>query len=85
MADYTTTLDTEALANGGAFPQWMRPAFLSVTANGGSVLIEARQGAGWVTIETITADTAKAMDVANGRFRFTPSGGATYTFTVDGV
>ena len=64
------------------FPQWMDPAHLAVDVGAGSLLIEAQVGENWITVEDIIEDTVKQMDVANGKFRFTPADGAVFEFAV---
>lgn len=65
------------------FFSYNKPAMVTIKANGGSLAIEVAQGADWVAIEgsPFTADAAFHLEVANGQFRFTPSGGATYGVT----
>ena len=53
---------------------------ISVDANGGTVAIQVRHGAGnWIAVETFSADTAKVLDFGYNRvYKFVVTGAATY-------
>lgn len=78
--------DTQTFPAATEFYSPTRPAALvSIDANGGSVAIEQDMGDGtWIALpdSPYSADTVFHLEVAQGRFRFTPSGSATYSFTV---
>lgn len=76
--------DTQIFPSSSAFRRSADPLLVAVDANGGSLAIEVNMGDGtWIAIPDSpwSADTAFTLDVANGQFRFTPSGGATYSLS----
>lgn len=54
------------------------PHTLAIKANGGSVKVEKRVGADWVTGESFDTDGVWRLDLGNSATRFTPAGGAAY-------
>ncbi|MFC4672054.1 hypothetical protein ACFO5X_26130 [Seohaeicola nanhaiensis] len=80
MAKYT---DTQTFPESGVYMETAPPALVVIDAGGGTVAIDVDLGDGtFVAIpdSPFSADTAFHLEVASGRFRFTPSGGATYGF-----
>ncbi len=51
---------------------------LVVEANGGSLAIEVHDSVAWVPINTIAVNSCDELYTQNMKFRFTPTGGATY-------
>lgn len=83
MAKYSTT--TIFPDSNEFYRHFVEPALVGIDANGGSVVIEMDMGDGtFIAIpdSPFTADQVFRLEVALGRFRFTPSGGATYLFSV---
>ncbi|MAY85592.1 MAG: hypothetical protein CML02_02540 [Pseudooceanicola sp.] len=77
--------DTQVFPLDGVYGQKESPAMVVINAGSGSVAIEADMGDGtWIAIpdSPFAADTVFHLEIGNGRFRFTPSGDAEYSFTV---
>lgn len=80
-----THADTQVFppAAGKVYEAHANPALVVIRAGAGSVAVEADIGDGsYVQIpgSPFTADTVFHLNIANGRFRFTPSGGALYGY-----
>ena len=70
-----------------AYSGFVNPAMIVIQANAGSVSIQADLGDDtFIEIpgSPFEADTAFQLHIANGRFRFVPSGGAKYGFNTRG-
>ena len=68
----------------GRFSPRHPPAHVVIIPNGGEVQVEADAGDGtWVTLKDSPFTEADSFQfaVGNGRFRFTPTGGAEYGFS----
>jgi hypothetical protein len=69
------------------FSDFINPALTVIQAGGGSVAIEVDLGnSTFIPIpgSPFSTDTAFHLNISNGRFRFTPTGGAVYGFNVRG-
>lgn len=69
------------------FAGYSNPALVVIKAGAGSVAIEVELGNDvFVAIpgSPFNTDTAFHLNVSNGRFRFSPTGGAEYGFSVRG-
>ena len=69
------------------YPGFSNPALVVIKAGAGAVAIDVDIGNGeFVDIpgSPFGADTVFHLNISNGRFRFTPTGGAQYGFSVRG-
>ena len=51
---------------------------LGVQANGGSVAVQVKMGAAWITSDTLWADGAYPLNIPPAAVRFVPAGGAAF-------
>ena len=69
------------------FSDFLNPALTVIKAGAGSVTIEVDLGDNTfigIPGSPFSTDTAFHLNISNGRFRFTPTGGAVYGFNVRG-
>ncbi|MCB1343638.1 MAG: hypothetical protein KDK24_21730 [Pseudooceanicola sp.] len=79
----TTYNDTQTFPAEGVFLSTAAAALVVIDAGAGEVAVAADRGDGtFVDIpeSPFTADSVFHLEIASGRWRFTPTGGAEYSF-----